>query len=97
LNTNPLSLRLSASAVLLLPDGPKSPRCDTSQTVTPSVAAAHRSRLFSGARVKNMGTEIILAIVIVSPVVFSAAVLLWASEEWLHAFGVLARSLGRPM
>jgi hypothetical protein len=44
-----------------------------------------------------MGNEIILAIVIVSPVVFCLAVLLWASEEWLHAFGVLARSLGRPM
>jgi hypothetical protein len=31
-----------------------------------------------------MGTEMILVIVIVSPVVFSAAVLRWASEEWLQ-------------
>ena len=33
-----------------------------------------------------MGTAIILGIVIVSPVVFSAAALRWASEEWLRAF-----------
>jgi len=44
-----------------------------------------------------MGTELILGLVIVSPVVFSAAALLWASEEWLHAFVVLARSLGRSI
>jgi len=61
------------------------------------VAEAPGSRLFSGARVENMGTELILGLVIVSPVVFSAAALLWASEEWLHAFVVLARSLGRSI
>ena len=44
-----------------------------------------------------MGTKLILGIVIVSPVVFSAAALLWAPEEWLHAFVILARSLGRPI
>jgi hypothetical protein len=61
------------------------------------VAAANRPRLFSGARVKNMGTELILGVVIVSPLVLSAVLLLWAREEWLHAFVILARSLGRPM
>ena len=44
-----------------------------------------------------MGTEMILAVVIVSPVVFSVVLLRWTSEEWLEAFVVLARSLGRPM
>ena len=44
-----------------------------------------------------MGTEIILGVVVVSPLVFSAAVLRWTSEEWLQAFVILARSLGRPM
>ncbi len=44
-----------------------------------------------------MRTEIILGIVIVCPLVFSAVVFRWASEEWLYAFVVLARSLGRPM
>jgi len=44
-----------------------------------------------------MGIELILGIVIVSPVVFSAVALRWAPEEWLQAFVVLARSLGRPM
>jgi len=44
-----------------------------------------------------MRTEMILGIVIVSPVIFSAVALRWASEEWLHAFVVLARSLGRPI
>ncbi|MGA3324440.1 MAG: hypothetical protein ABSF45_08195 [Terriglobia bacterium] len=42
-----------------------------------------------------MGNELILGVVIVSPVVLSAAVLRWAPEEWLHAFVILARSLGR--
>jgi hypothetical protein len=44
-----------------------------------------------------METGMILAVVIVSPVVFSAAALLWAPEEWLQAFAVWARSLGRLM
>ena len=73
------------------------PACDTSQTVTPVIAAGHGSRLFFGARVKNMGTGMILGIVLVSPVVFSVAMLLCASEEWLQGFVELARSLGRPM
>ena len=50
------------------------------------VAAAVRDRLFSRARVKNMGTELILGVVIVSPMVLIAAVLPWAPEEWRHAF-----------
>jgi hypothetical protein len=44
-----------------------------------------------------MGTELILGAVIVSPLVFCAVALRWASEEWLRAFVILARSLGRPM
>jgi hypothetical protein len=44
-----------------------------------------------------MGTEMILGVVIVSPVIFSAVPWRWASEEWLHAFVVLARSLARPI
>ena len=44
-----------------------------------------------------MGTELTLLIVIVSPLVISAAALRWASEEWLRGFVILARSLGRPM
>lgn len=72
-------------------------RCDTSKTVTPVVAAGPRSRLFSGARVEKMGTEMILGVIIVSPVLFIAAASRWASEEWLRAFVILARSLGRPM
>ncbi|MGA2984507.1 MAG: hypothetical protein ABSG32_11870 [Terriglobia bacterium] len=44
-----------------------------------------------------MGTELIVVIVIVSPLVFSAVAWRWASEEWLQAFVILARSLGRPM
>ena len=44
-----------------------------------------------------MGTEITLVIVIVSPLVISAAALLWASDEWLQGFVEMARSLGRPM
>lgn len=42
-----------------------------------------------------MATAIILGVVIVSLEVFSAAALGWASEEWLRAFVLLARSLGR--
>jgi hypothetical protein len=60
------------------------------------VAVAPYSRLFSGARVENMGTEMILGVVM-SLVVFSVAALLWAPEERLHAFVILARSLGRPI
>jgi hypothetical protein len=44
-----------------------------------------------------MGTGMILGIVIVSPVVLSAAVLLRAPEEWLRTFAVWARSMGRLM
>ena len=44
-----------------------------------------------------MGTEMILGVVIVSPVALSAAALLWAPDEWLHAFVILARSLARSM
>jgi hypothetical protein len=44
-----------------------------------------------------MGSEMILAVVIVAPLAFSAAALLWASEEWLRGFAEVARSLGRPM
>jgi hypothetical protein len=42
-----------------------------------------------------MDTEIILGVVIVSPVAFCAAALLWAPKNWLQAFVILARSLGR--
>jgi hypothetical protein len=61
------------------------------------VAAAIHSGLFSGARLKNMGTELILVVVIVSPVVFCAGALLWSSEQWLQGFVEMAGSLGRPM
>jgi hypothetical protein len=44
-----------------------------------------------------MGSEVVLGVVIVSPLVFSAVVLRWPSEEWLRAFVILARSLGRPI
>lgn len=44
-----------------------------------------------------MGTGIILAVIIVSPLVFGVATMFWASEKWLHAFVVLARSFGRPI
>jgi hypothetical protein len=44
-----------------------------------------------------MGTGMILGVVMVSPVVFSLAIVRWASQEWLRGFVVLARSLGRPM
>jgi hypothetical protein len=44
-----------------------------------------------------MGTEMILGVVMVIPVVFCTGALLWAPEEWLHAFVILARSLARPM
>jgi hypothetical protein len=41
-----------------------------------------------------MGTAMILGVVIVSPMVFSVAALLWAPEGWLRAYVILARSLG---
>jgi hypothetical protein len=44
-----------------------------------------------------METELFFGVVIVSPLVFSAAALLWASEEWLQGFVEMAHSLGRPM
>jgi hypothetical protein len=42
-----------------------------------------------------MGTEIILGVVIVIPLVFAAVALRWTSEDWLQSFVILARSLGR--
>jgi hypothetical protein len=39
----------------------------------------------------------ILGVVIASPLVFSAVALRWASEEWLQAYVILARSLVRPI
>ena len=40
----------------------------------------------------------ILVVVIVSPGGLQrGGLLLWASEEWLKGFAILARSLGRPM
>jgi len=59
------------------------------------VAEAPGSRVCSSARVKNMGAEMVLGIVIVIPLVFSAVVSRWTSEDWLQAFVILARSLGR--
>jgi hypothetical protein len=44
-----------------------------------------------------METEIILGVVMVSPLVFSAVALRWGSEAWLYAFVILARCLGRVM
>lgn len=72
-------------------------RCDTSQTVTLVVAAVPCSRVFSVARLKSMGTEFILSILIVIPAVVSVAIFRWASEEWLRGFAILARSWGRLM
>ena len=88
---------LTPTTLHLTPDTYFVPTCDTSQTVTPMVAAVRPSRLFSCARVKNMGTGMIVGVVIVSPVVLSIAILLGASEDWLHRFAELVRSLGRPM
>jgi len=42
-----------------------------------------------------MGTEIILGVVMVVPLVFGAVVWRWTSEDWLQASVILARSLGR--
>ncbi len=42
-----------------------------------------------------MGAEMVLGVVIVVPLVFSAVVWRWTSEDWLQAFVILARSLGR--
>jgi hypothetical protein len=42
-----------------------------------------------------MGTEMILGVVIVSTLVLGVAALLRASEEWMRAFEILARSQGR--
>ena len=81
----------------LAPDTYFVPTCDTSQTVTPMVAAPACSRIFSCARVKNMETGVMVGVVIVSPVVLSIAILLGASEDWLQRFAELVRSLGRPM
>ena len=61
------------------------------------VAVAPPSRVFSCARVNDMESGMIVGVVIVSPVVLSIAVLLGASEDWLHRFAELVRSLGRPM
>lgn len=44
-----------------------------------------------------MGTEMMMAVVIASPVVLSAAALRWAPEEWLQAFVEMARTMGRPL
>jgi len=44
-----------------------------------------------------MGNALSLVIVFVSPLVFSAAALLWAPEKWLQGFVETARSLGRPL
>ena len=44
-----------------------------------------------------METGMIIGIVVVSPVVLSVALLLGAPEEWLRAFAVWARSMGRLM
>jgi hypothetical protein len=59
------------------------------------VAARLGPPLFFSARVKNMGAEMVLGVVIVVPLVFGAVVWRWTSEEWLQAFVILARSLGR--
>ena len=42
-----------------------------------------------------MGAATMAGVVMVSAVVWSAAVLLGASEGWRHAFVLLARTLGR--
>lgn len=89
------STRRSPKERLLAPD--TSSACDTSKTVTPMVAAHLLHALSSGARVKNMGIEIILGFVMASPVVLFAAALLWAPEEWLQGFVEVARSLGRVL
>jgi hypothetical protein len=39
----------------------------------------------------------VLAVVIVSPLVFGIIALRWGSEAWLKDFAELARSLGRPL
>ncbi len=44
-----------------------------------------------------MGTAASLAVVIVSMAVSGAVFLRCASEEWLQAFVLLARSLERPL
>jgi hypothetical protein len=44
-----------------------------------------------------MGTGMVLVVLIVVPVVFSAALFFWAPEEWLKGFAILARSFGMSM
>lgn len=44
-----------------------------------------------------MGSEIILGVMIMSLVIFSAVASRWVSQEWPQAVVVLARSLGRAM
>jgi hypothetical protein len=44
-----------------------------------------------------MGTGTVLVVLIAVPVVFSAALLFWAPEEWLKGFAILARSFGTSM
>jgi hypothetical protein len=44
-----------------------------------------------------MGATVIVTVVIVSPIVFCVVCLSCASEEWLRAFVILARSLGRSI
>jgi hypothetical protein len=44
-----------------------------------------------------MGTGMILGVVMVIPLVFSAGALRWLPGEWLDGFVILARSLGRPI
>ena len=61
------------------------------------VALGRRSRLSSGARMKKMGTEIILGVVIVGPAAIIAVASRWTSEDWLRSFAIVARSLWRPM
>ena len=44
-----------------------------------------------------MATGMVLVVLSVVPVAFSAALLFWAPEEWLQGFAELARSFGRPL
>ncbi|HXW14722.1 MAG TPA: hypothetical protein VEN79_09455 [Terriglobia bacterium] len=44
-----------------------------------------------------MESALILGVVIVSSLVFSAAALLWAPQERLQGFVEIARALGRPI
>ena len=62
-----------------------------------AVAAAVALRVFSRVRMTNMTATMMVGLVIVGAVMLGAAAVLGLGEEWLRAFVVLGRSMGRLM